>query len=234
MGTARCAPTSEPSPPARPDGLDDALVQPVVGRLADVYRHVARGRCCGYFVPTAARTPDNASRNCSRCNATRGRTVGEERLLRQTLQGPRVARTGASRVLRNGVQMSITEATRTCFSKFVIWSGRARRSEFWWFYLVVILVLIVAAIIDAAAGTYPLFYALAGLVVFLPTLSAQVRRLHDTERSGWWLFIALIPLVGSILLIVWLAQEGKPGLNKYGPNPKETELPGGSQPAAAW
>lgn len=130
--------------------------------------------------------------------------------------------------------MSITEATRTCFTKYVVWQGRARRSEFWWFYLVVVLVLIVAAIIDGIAGTYPLLYALAALVIFLPILSAQVRRLHDTGRSAWSLLIAFIPLVGGILLLVWLAQDSKTGTNQYGPSPKETPLAGGEHSAAAW
>jgi len=116
--------------------------------------------------------------------------------------------------------MTFAESVRTCFSKFAKWEGRATRAEFWWFYLFAVVVLIAAVVVDAAVGTYPLFYAIAGLVFILPTLAATVRRLHDTGKSGWAYWIALIPLVGAIILLVWLASEGISGGNKYGSDPR--------------
>jgi len=116
--------------------------------------------------------------------------------------------------------MTFAESVRTCFSKFVKWEGRATRAEFWWFYLFAVVVLIAAVVVDALAGTSPLFYAIAALVFVLPTLSATVRRLHDTDKSGWAYWIALIPLVGAIILLVWLATQGTSGGNKYGNDPR--------------
>ncbi|MFD9395975.1 DUF805 domain-containing protein [Streptomyces sp. NPDC060000] len=103
--------------------------------------------------------------------------------------------------------------------KYAVFSGRARRQEYWMFTLINVIISIVLAIIDAAIGSSILgiVYTLA---VLLPALGVAVRRLHDTGRSGGWIFIALIPLVGTIILIVFLASEGKQEPNQYGPNPK--------------
>lgn len=88
------------------------------------------------------------------------------------------------------------------------------------FVLFNLLAAIVVVIIDAALGTYPLLYAIYGLGVLLPSLGVTVRRLHDTGRSGWWILIDLVPLVGAIILIVFLATEGEAQQNAHGPNPK--------------
>jgi uncharacterized membrane protein YhaH (DUF805 family) len=74
-------------------------------------------------------------------------------------------------------------------------------------------------VLDAAAGTGYVFYAIAALALFLPSLSVLVRRLHDLNRSGGWYWIALIPLVGGIILLVWMCTEGTSGGNSYGSNP---------------
>ncbi|GGQ64934.1 MULTISPECIES: DUF805 domain-containing protein [Streptomyces] len=103
--------------------------------------------------------------------------------------------------------------------KYAVFGGRARRQEYWMFTLFSVIISIVIAIIDAAIGSSILgiVYTLA---VLLPSLGVAVRRLHDTDRSGWWILIGLIPLVGAIILIVFLATEGKQEPNQYGPNPK--------------
>jgi uncharacterized membrane protein YhaH (DUF805 family) len=126
--------------------------------------------------------------------------------------------------------MSFGDAVRTCFSKYADGKGRAGRPEYWWFFLSYILVYIVAAIIGGALkASWIVFIAL--LVYIVPLITAAVRRLHDTGRSGWWYFISLIPLVGTIILIVFLATEGNPGPNEYGPPPGGvTALPGGAPP----
>ena len=126
--------------------------------------------------------------------------------------------------------MSFIDAVKTCFSKYVTFSGRARRSEYWWWFLFAVIVYIVSGAIDAAAGTYPIIYAICILAIFLPTLAVTVRRLHDTGRSGWWILLGLIPLVGSIILIVFYCQDSQ-GPNKYGENPKfGSAAPGGPVP----
>lgn len=103
--------------------------------------------------------------------------------------------------------------------QYANFEGRARRQEYWMFFLVYILIYIGLAVIDAVLGLgfLALIYALALLV---PSISVAARRLHDTGRSGWWQLIALIPLIGAIILIVFLALDSTPGENQYGPNPK--------------
>ncbi|MEU7842447.1 DUF805 domain-containing protein [Micromonospora sp. NPDC049114] len=123
--------------------------------------------------------------------------------------------------------MSFGAAIKSVFSQYVGFTGRARRSEYWWFALFSILVGIVAAILDSALGltfvdgsTSGVIGLIASLVLLLPTLAVAVRRLHDTDRTGWWVLIGLVPLVGAIVLIVFFVQDGTPGANRFGPSPK--------------
>lgn len=115
--------------------------------------------------------------------------------------------------------MSFADAVRSCLTQYVGFSGRAGRSEYWFFVLFNFLVSIVAGVVDGILGI-----GVLGVVVFLglllPGLAAAVRRLHDGGRSGWWMLVLLVPLVGPIVLIVFLVQDGKPGDNQYGSNPK--------------
>ncbi|MYZ09002.1 DUF805 domain-containing protein [Streptomyces sp. SID2999] len=103
--------------------------------------------------------------------------------------------------------------------KYAVFSGRARRKEYWMFALFSLIISIVLTILDNALDINFLA-TIYGLAVLLPSLAVGVRRLHDTSRSGWWLLIALIPLIGAIVLLVFFVSEGKPEANEYGPNPK--------------
>ena len=134
--------------------------------------------------------------------------------------------------------MDFMTAVRTCLSKYVGFSGRARRSEYWYFALFTFLVGIVTSILDVVLGTdYEsaasggLINTLVSLALFLPSLAVGVRRLHDTDRSGWWILIGIIPIIGWILLIVWFCTDSKPD-NQYGPNPKgaSADFAGGYPP----
>ena len=107
----------------------------------------------------------------------------------------------------------------TVLKNYAGFSGRARRTEFWMFVLVSFLISIVLGIIDAILDTKIPGY-LYNLAVLIPSLAVGVRRLHDTGRSGLWLLIGLVPLVGGIVLIVFWATEGEAGSNAYGSNPK--------------
>lgn len=100
--------------------------------------------------------------------------------------------------------MSFAEAVRTCFAKYVTFSGRAARPEYWWFLLAVILASLVAGVLDGAMGfdTEGPVSALVSLGTFLPLLAAAWRRLHDTGRSGWW---ALLPIGGGMILMLFAA-----------------------------
>lgn len=107
----------------------------------------------------------------------------------------------------------------TVLKKYAVFSGRSRRSEYWYFLLFSFLVSFVLAIIDAVLGIGVL-YPIYSLAVLVPSLAVLARRLHDINRSGWWMFISLIPLVGVIVLIVFLVKDSDPGENRFGPNPK--------------
>jgi uncharacterized membrane protein YhaH (DUF805 family) len=100
-------------------------------------------------------------------------------------------------------------------------SGRARRTEYWMFFLINFIIVVVLDVISMAIKLSTILGGVYGLLVLIPALAVGVRRLHDTGRSGWWLLIGLIPVVGTIILIVFLATDGQPGDNQYGSNPKQ-------------
>jgi uncharacterized membrane protein YhaH (DUF805 family) len=110
--------------------------------------------------------------------------------------------------------------------KYATFEGRAQRSEYWYFVLFYVLIYIGLAILDglmsgfSRSGSMGILAAIFSLAMFVPSLAVGVRRLHDTGRSGWWLLIALIPLIGAIVLLVFNVQDSDPGSNQYGENPK--------------
>ena len=106
-----------------------------------------------------------------------------------------------------------------CLKQYLDFSGRAQRMEFWMFVLFNFLISLGLAIIDYVIGL-GFLQPLYGLAVLIPAIAVSVRRLHDTGRSGWWLLIGLIPLIGIIILIVFYVQDSHPGDNAWGPNPK--------------
>ena len=126
--------------------------------------------------------------------------------------------------------MTFGEAVKSGFKKYCVFSGRARRSEYWWFVLFNIIVqcvfLLINCFIPREFGIYTVFNyirTLYGLAVFLPGLGLCWRRLHDIGKCGAWFFINFVPIVGQIILIFWLSLDSQPGENKYGPNPKGIE-----------
>ncbi len=110
--------------------------------------------------------------------------------------------------------------------KYAVFSGRARRKEYWMFVLFNIIFAIAAVILDNILGIaienvgYGPIYLLYVLAVLLPGLGVTIRRLHDVGKSGWFIFISLIPIIGGLWLLVIFCTDGNPGDNKYGPNPK--------------
>ncbi len=105
------------------------------------------------------------------------------------------------------------------FSKYANFRGRARRSEFWWWALFNFLIQVVLNIFDAVVlpGSIIGLSMIAGLGLFIPNLAVSVRRLHDIDKSGWWLLICFIPLAGAIVLLVFDCLRGTPGPNRFGP-----------------
>ena len=137
--------------------------------------------------------------------------------------------------------MSFSDSITSVLRQYAVFSGRARRSEFWWFFLFQFLVSLAASIVDATIGTddllgnsgWGLLQILVFLTLFLPGLAVGARRLHDTDRSGWWLLIGIIPFVGFIVLLVFFALDPTPGPNRYGPSVKSPPLTPPAQPGYA-
>jgi uncharacterized membrane protein YhaH (DUF805 family) len=117
--------------------------------------------------------------------------------------------------------MTFTEAVKSGFQNYVNFSSRAARSEYWYWLLFAILMSIVSGVIDFVlfprANVSPI-NTLVGLALILPGLAVTIRRLHDLDRRGWWIFLPLIPLIGFIWLIVWLCMRGTIGPNRFGPD----------------
>lgn len=97
-------------------------------------------------------------------------------------------------------------------------SGRARRKEYWCFVLVQIGLIVIAMVLDSIifGSETGLFYVVLGLGLFLPSVAVAIRRLHDTNRSGWWFLLSFIPLIGSLILVIFLASDTKLETNQWG------------------
>jgi uncharacterized membrane protein YhaH (DUF805 family) len=130
--------------------------------------------------------------------------------------------------------MGFVDAIRSCFANYVTMSGRAPRSEYWYFALLGILVGIARGILELILGNgipdepesvdvvnlvASLALLVPSLALFIPSITVTIRRLHDTDRSGWWWWILLIPIVGVIVLLVFMCQRGTQGPNRFGDDP---------------
>lgn len=121
--------------------------------------------------------------------------------------------------------MTFMESVRTCLKEsYFGFEGRAPRSEYWWFALFAVLLGIVASIIDGILGTVTangigLISSIASLALIIPSIAVAVRRLHDTDRSGWFYLLNFIPIIGWIVLIVFFVQQGTNGRNRFGDDP---------------
>ena len=112
--------------------------------------------------------------------------------------------------------MTFGESVSTCIKKYFVFEGRASRSEYWWFQLIVSPSYLISTILENEIG-----YFFLGITLFtlIPAISAGVRRLHDTNRSGFFLLISFIPFIGGLVLLFFLIPEGTKGKNRFGPDP---------------
>jgi len=114
--------------------------------------------------------------------------------------------------------------------KYAVFAGRARRREYWMFELWHAMILVALFVIDikvSASGHNGAWaFALYLLATALPSFAGLVRRLHDTNHSGWWIFISMVPLVGQFVLLSFLIKDGDPGANRFGANPKTEPVAG--------
>jgi uncharacterized membrane protein YhaH (DUF805 family) len=120
--------------------------------------------------------------------------------------------------------MDFWSAVKSVFSQYATFGGRALRSEFWYFVLFNVIVSLVLSLIDAAifGSDLEVFSGIWGLATIVPSVAVAARRLHDIDRSGWWQLIALIPIIGWIIALIWYCRAGTDGANRFGPDP----LPG--------
>ena len=118
--------------------------------------------------------------------------------------------------------MNFPQAVATCFKKYAVFSGRASRSEYWYWMLFYALGSIATGILDAVVfhtTDKQVFSTIFGLIIFFPWLGVEIRRLHDVDRSGWWLLINLT-IIGAIYpLLVWRCRKGTAGPNRFGDDP---------------
>lgn len=126
--------------------------------------------------------------------------------------------------------------------KYAVFEGRAQRKEYWMFFLINFLLGIVIQILVGLAVSFGgsssesiisilgSLWGLYSLAILIPSIAVSIRRLHDTNHSGWWLLINLIPFAGLIVFIIFMATDSQPGENRYGPNPKgiKSNLAGGT------
>ena len=123
--------------------------------------------------------------------------------------------------------------------KYTVFTGRARRREYWFFVLFNILISAALSIVDFFTGTYSADYhtgllgGLYSLGVLLPAIAVTIRRLHDTGRSGWWILIVLVPIIGGIVLLIFMVLDSQTGDNEYGPSPKAEPASGTAAPTQA-
>lgn len=127
------------------------------------------------------------------------------------------------------MEKSATEWMIEPLRKYANFTGRARRKEYWWFQLFVTLLIVVLSIIDGMVmmgaermmetGGFGPLVGIAALGLILPSIGVSVRRLHDRDKSGWFILVGLIPLIGGLIMLYWYVQRGTIGENRFGPDP---------------
>lgn len=108
----------------------------------------------------------------------------------------------------------------TVLQNYAVFTGRARRKEYWMFALFNLIIVIVLGVIDSIIGV-AILGTLYALAVLIPSIAVSIRRLHDTGRSGWWLLLLFIPIIGALIILIFAVLDSEPGPNQYGENPKE-------------
>lgn len=123
--------------------------------------------------------------------------------------------------MENAMQMPLIHYFLMAWKNAFVYSGRSRRSEFWWCYLANVIIVLILNMLAQMASFFSIICSIYSIAIIFPAISLGIRRLHDINKSGWFYLCGLIPIVGSILLIIWFATDSVPGENQYGLNPKE-------------
>ena len=151
------------------------------------------------FCPKCGKETSNDVKFCSNCGAN---------ISAQSVHGSVITTAGSGSL---GEKMTFPKSIATCFAKYVDYKGRASRPEFWWSYLFTVLISWASILVDSSQ----VLSMIINLVMFLPTIAVSSRRLHDTNRSGWWQLIC-ITIIGIIPYVIWLASKGSDQNNQYG------------------
>jgi uncharacterized membrane protein YhaH (DUF805 family) len=114
--------------------------------------------------------------------------------------------------------MDFMTAVKYNLNNYFTIEGRAQRSQYWWFALFALILYVVAMVLDSAVG-FPIFYMITALALLAPSICVGIRRLHDKDKSGWWLLIGFIPIVGGLYLLYLFVTRGTEGDNRFGPDP---------------
>ena len=109
---------------------------------------------------------------------------------------------------------------RVVLENYANFAGRARRAEYWWFTLANILAIVVLAVLMAAAKIFVVLYVIYALALIIPSIAVTIRRLHDTDKSGWWILIGLVPFVGGLILLILVCIDSTRGTNQWGTSEK--------------
>lgn len=154
------------------------------------------------YCPNCGKQNPNNANFCNGCGAAIQSNTGND----SNYRGPII----------DGQAMTFTESVSACFSKAFEFKGRASRSEYWWFALFNLLASMVAGIIDQSSNGEPsTVTAITNLVILFPSLAVNIRRLHDTGRSGWW-YLIILTIIGIIPYFIWMVSKGDERENEYG------------------
>jgi uncharacterized membrane protein YhaH (DUF805 family) len=115
--------------------------------------------------------------------------------------------------------MTFTESVSVCFKKYFVFEGRASRSEYWWFQLIVAPAYIIFEITDSESSPVSFLFLVITLLTLIPAISVGVRRLHDTNKSGFYLLLSFIPFIGGLIVLFFLIAQGTKGKNRFGADP---------------
>jgi len=121
--------------------------------------------------------------------------------------------------------MGFVDATKSFFSRYTDFSGRSSRSEYWWAFLAIMIGYVVIGVISALMGETigSILIGIAVIAILIPSIAIAIRRLHDTDRSGWWYLLSLVPIV-SLVLLIFYCQKGTSGPNRFGPDPLGSDV----------
>lgn len=125
--------------------------------------------------------------------------------------------------------MGFGQAVVSGFNGYIQFSGRSPRSAYWYFILFTVLCNVALAIMHVTAFDAEILSTIFVLITFLPATSVNVRRLHDIGRSGWWWWLWLVPIIGMIVMIIWVCTKGQNGENRFGADPLHTDASWGAE-----